>query len=180
MKALERAVGKIIRFLHIYQNIVIGAIVIVFSAFMLCAATSIKVIASSATAIDNAAFLPRVVFVMLIVIALLFIAIGITQVRTNRVTAPEGEKLEKLAQETLRSLGALGLLLAYILCFDRVGFVISSIIFMIVLMVYMTKKESRNIVLFTVIAVAMTLLVYFCFKRFLYIYLPNGILKGVF
>ena len=57
---------------------------------------------------------------------------------------------------------------------------ISSVIYMVGLMLYMTKKESRKPLLFVVIAVAMTLIVYFCFKKFLYIYLPNGILKGVF
>ena len=35
MKSLNRAMGKTIRFLHIYQNMVIGALVIVLSIVML-------------------------------------------------------------------------------------------------------------------------------------------------
>lgn len=66
MKSLNRAMGKTIRFLHIYQNMVIGALVIVLSIVMLIASNSIKVIASSLTAVDNAAFLPRVIFGVLI------------------------------------------------------------------------------------------------------------------
>ena len=180
MKALEQALGKLIRFHRIYQNIVLGIVVIAFSAFMLNAAASIKVIASSATSIDNAAFLPRIVFGLLIVVSLLLIITGFRQITANRVTAPEGEALEKAAKETLRSLGALAMLFVYIFCFNRLGFVISSMIYMVGLMLYMTKRESRKPILFVVIAVAMTLIVYFCFKQFLYIYLPNGILKGVF
>ena len=180
MKALEQALGKLIRFLHIYQNIVIGAVVIAFSAFMLNASASIMVIASSATSIDHAAFLPRIVFGLLIFVSVLFIIMGIRQIPANRSAAPEGEALEKTAKETLRSLGALAMLFVYIFCFSRLGFVISSVIYMAGLMLYMTKKESRKPLLFVVIAVAMTLIVYFCFKKFLYIYLPNGILKGVF
>ena len=49
MKSLNRAMGKTIRFLHIYQNMVIGALVIVLSIVMLIASNSIKVIASSLT-----------------------------------------------------------------------------------------------------------------------------------
>lgn len=55
MKSLNRAMGKTIRFLHIYQNMVIGALVIVLSIVMLIASNSIKVIASSLTAVDNTA-----------------------------------------------------------------------------------------------------------------------------
>ena len=180
MKSLNHAMGTTIRFLHIYQSIVIGALVIAFSVFMLTAANKIAVIKSSATAIDNAAFLPRVVFGALIAIGLLFIVMGRKQAAENRKTAPEGDELEQKAHGALRSFGALGMLLIYIFCFNRLGFVISSILYMVALMMYMTKKEDRKPVVFVVISVVLTLVVYFCFKKFLYIYLPNGILGGVF
>lgn len=95
MKSLNRAMGKTIRFLHIYQNMVIGALVIVLSIVMLIASNSIKVIASSLTAVDNAAFLPRVIFGVLICLGILFLVMGGKQTAANRATAPEGEALEK-------------------------------------------------------------------------------------
>lgn len=107
MKSLNRAMGKTIRFLHIYQNMVIGALVIVLSIVMLIASNSIKVIASSLTAVDNAAFLPRVIFGVLICLGILFLVMGGKQTAANRATAPEGEALEKKAHETLRSLGCI-------------------------------------------------------------------------
>ena len=180
MKTLNTAMGKLIQFLHLYQNIVIGVIAIIISAIMLIAAADIKVIASSLTAVDNAAFLPRLVSGIMILVGLALIVRGIREIKANRETMPQGEILGTKAHETLRSLGALTMLLIYIICFNTLGFVISSILFMVALMFYMTKKEDWKPVLFVIIAVAMTLIVYFCFKKFLYIYLPNGILKGVF
>ena len=180
MKSLNQAMGRTIRFLHIYQSIVVGVLVIAASIFMLTAARSIKVIASSLTAIDNAAFLPQVVFGVLIFIGLLLILMGKKEISANRATALEGDALEQKAHETLRSLGALAMLFVYIFCFNRLGFVISSILYTTAMMMYMTKKEDRKPILFIAISVILTLVVYFCFRQFLYIYLPNGILEGVF
>lgn len=180
MKALNQAMGKLIRFLHIYQSMVIGALGIVFSAIMLLNANKIAVIKSSVSAVDNAAFLPRIVFWTIIVISVAFIIMGKGQIAANRATAPDGEELEKTAHGVLRSIGALLMLFVYIICFSRLGFVISSILYMIALMTYMTKKEDRKPLVFVIVSVALTLIVYFCFKKYLYIYLPNGILGGVF
>lgn len=180
MKSLNQTMGKTIRFLHIYQNIVIGVLVIAASVFMLTAARDIKVIASSLTPVDNAAFLPQVVFGLLIFIGVMLILMGWKEVSANRATALEGEALEQKARETLRSMGSLAMLFVYIFCFNRLGFVISSILYTTAMMMYMTKKEDRKPIIFIVVSVVLTLVVYFCFRRFLYIYLPNGILEGVF
>ena len=180
MKALNQIMGKIIHFLQLFQSIVIGCLVIGFSTAMLIASSSIRVDKFTSSAVDNAAFLPRFVFAILIVIGIVLILQGVRDVPQNRKKALEGEALEKASGEVLRSLGALCILLVYILCFKPVGFVISSILFLIGMMFYMTKREDWKPVLFVVISVVMTLAVYYCFKQFLYIYLPSGILKGVF
>lgn len=70
-------------------------------------------------------------------------------------------------------------LFVYVFFLDRLGFVISSILYMVFMMMYMTKKDARRPILFVMVSVVMTVVVYFCFREFLYIYLPNGILEGV-
>ena len=179
MKALTKIMGKIIRFLQLYQNIVIGVIVIAFSVAMLFNSATIRIDKFSSSPVDNAAFLPRLVFGILIVVGIVLVIMGIQDIKKNREKLLEGEALEKASRETLRSLGALLMLAAYILCFKPVGFIISSIVYLIAMMFYMTKKQDRKPILFIIISVVMTLVVYFCFKQFLYIYLPAGILKGV-
>lgn len=179
MKVLTKIMGKIIRFLQVYQNIVIGGIIIAFSVAMLINSATIRVDKFSSSPVDNAAFLPRLIFGILIVVGIVMIVQGIQDIKKNRKKLLEGEALEKASRETLRSLGALCILLVYILCFKPVGFIISSILFLVGMMFYMTKKEDRKPIVFIIISVVMTLVVYFCFKKFLYIYLPAGILKGV-
>ena len=176
---LRLVMGKIIRFLQIYQNVFIGALIIVFSVVMLFASTSIRVDKFASSPVDKASFLPRLVFGILIVIGIVMIIQGIQDIKKNREKALEGAALDKASGEVLRSLGALGMLFLYILCFKPVGFIVSSILFLIAMMYYMTKKEDRKPLIFIITSVAMTLIVYFCFKKFLYIYLPAGILKGV-
>ena len=70
-------------------------------------------------------------------------------------------------------------LFVYVFFLDRLGFVISSILYMVFMMMYMTKKDARRPILFVMVSVVMMVVVYFCFRGFLYIYLPNGILEGV-
>ena len=179
MKVLTKIMGKIIRFLQVYQTIVIGGIIIAFSVAMLINSSTIRIDKFSSSPVDNAAFLPRLIFGILIVVGIVMIVQGIQDIKKNRKKLLEGEALEKASRETLRSLGALCILLVYILCFKPVGFIISSILFLVGMMFYMTKKEDRKPIIFIIISVVMTLVVYFCFKKFLYIYLPAGILKGV-
>ena len=179
MKALTKIMGKIIRFLQVYQNIVIGGIIIAFSVAMLINSSTIRIDKFSSSPVDNAAFLPRLIFGVLIVIGVVLIIMGIQDIKKNKEKLLEGEALEKVSKETLRSLGALLMLAVYILCFKPVGFIISSIVYLVAMMFYMTKKEDRKPIVFIIISVVMTLVVYFCFKQFLYIYLPAGILKGV-
>ena len=180
MKTLEKTTGNLIRFLNIYQDILIGAAAILFSVIMFLASGKVAVNPQNPVPVDSAVFLPRVVFSLLIIIGLYLIFTGAKHIPANRESAPAGEALEKMAKGTLRSFGALLMLAVYAFCFNRLGFVLSSILYMVANMMYMTKKEKRRPLLFLVIAVVMTLLVYFCFRQFLYIYLPNGILKGVF
>lgn len=179
MKVLTKIMGKIIRFLQVYQSIVIGGIIIAFSTALLINSSTIRIDKFSSSPVDNAAFLPRLIFGVLIVIGIVMIVQGIQDIKKNKKKLLEGEALEKASRETLRSLGALCILLVYILCFKPVGFIISSILFLVGMMFYMTKKEDRKPIVFIIISVVMTLVVYFCFKKFLYIYLPAGILKGV-
>ena len=70
MKVLTKIMGKIIRFLQVYQNIVIGGIIIAFSVAMLINSATIRIDKFSSSPVDNAAFLPRLIFGVLIVIGI--------------------------------------------------------------------------------------------------------------
>ena len=180
MKKLNRAMGSLIRFLHIYQSMVIGTVILLGSAILMLASKDILVSASALTKIDRASFLPQIVFCALMGLSVIHFVNCIRQIKHNKETVPTGEDLEKRATQTLRSLAALGLLFLFVLLMKKVGFVITAILYMIAAMTFMTKKSDRKMLYFVIISVVMTLVVYFCFKKFLYIYLPNGILKGVF
>lgn len=180
MKSLNRIMGNIIRFLHIYQSVVIGVVIFLGSAFLMYFTKDILVSSSGLTTIDRASFLPQIVFCVLMALSVLHVVVGVRQAKTNAATAPEGQELEKKATQTLRSLAALMLLFGYVFLLDKLGFVISSILYMVATMWHMTRKEDRRPVIFIVVSAVLTVVVYFCFKEFLYIYLPNGILKGVF
>ncbi len=59
---------------------------------------------------------------------------------------------------------------------EKVGFLISSIVYLFAQMVILAPKEKRNFLLLAVIAVVFNIVVYFIFRNALNVMLPKGIL----
>ena len=61
--------------------------------------------------------------------------------------------------------------MAYILLMDKLGYIISTIVFAVYSLVFMNNKNKLVIVLMPVI---FAFLMYFIFLKFLYVTLPTG------
>lgn len=64
----------------------------------------------------------------------------------------------------------------YIFLIERLGFIISSVLFGIYSLIYM---KNKNKIVIIVLPIVVTLVLYLIFKNFLFVTLPAGILKGV-
>ena len=62
---------------------------------------------------------------------------------------------------------------AYIMLIDKIGYVVSTVIFGIYSLIYL---KNRNKVLIIVLPVVAAFLLYFLFSKFLFVRLPAGIL----
>ena len=60
-----------------------------------------------------------------------------------------------------------------------VAIIPAAILYMLFNMFYMCEKEAWKPVTFVIVAVVVTVAVYFLFRQFVYVKLPGGILKGV-
>ena len=75
--------------------------------------------------------------------------------------------------QRIRIAASLGIVLAYILSISRIGYIVSTFVFMVVLMTFL-KKRFRAI--YAVVAFVFVALVYLTFTLFLKIPLPKGLL----
>ena len=71
----------------------------------------------------------------------------------------------------------IGLLIGYILILKRLGFIISSILLMAILL--LVFGERRKLIL-TIVPIGFVISLYIIFQKFAMVPLPKGILKGIF
>lgn len=71
-------------------------------------------------------------------------------------------------------------LILYVLLLKPLGFVISTIIFLLGMITLFTPKEKRSVIRIILISVIFSVVVYWLFAKVLTLSLPQGILKNIF
>ena len=180
MNKIDTLLCRWLRFFRVYYNVIFDLAIIALSVVFLFITQTILISSLSVSVYDSSRFMPYVVFVLIIFFAIFDLVKAIREL-------PENRDSEKLADEAIlagceqmkRAVAALGLLALTIALMNRLGFIISAILYMFCNMMFMTKKENRKPLQYIIISVLVAVAVYFAFKKFIYVYLPAGILKGV-
>ena len=94
-----------------------------------------------------------------------------TRHNKNETEGPEGREKLAIAASPLRFWGLLGLLAVYAATFDRLGFYLSSAIFLPLAMLLLGARKPLTIILTTA---GILLFVYLVFARLLEVPLPGG------
>ncbi len=113
--------------------------------------------------VTGPAFFPRIIAMLIAAFALAQLGktIYVSNVRSYEITR----------EVAFRVLAALGLVIAYVLALPWVGFIAGTIIFLVVAMWY---SGVESLLQATIIAVGVTLGLYYTFIVFLHIPLPEG------
>lgn len=176
---VDKALGGMIRGFHIYNDTVLGVLLLCLAVVMFIMSFSIKIMKTPVSSVDTARFFPQLVFGALIPFAIILIVRGLLRAKSRRESAPEGEKLETAITAFKRSVVALFAIFVFILLLEPVGFIPMAILYMLFNMFYMCERAAWKPVLFVIVAVVVAVAVYFLFRQFVYVKLPGGILKGV-
>ena len=128
------------------------------------------------------AFTPRVVLICLMVMTALLILREVVRLirqaaAEKKAAAEEVPDAEAQKQMLVRGTVAIVSLVVFVLLLQPLGFVISSILYVISQMFVIAPKEERRPVLFVVVAVTVVLAAYLFFKNVTHIALPSGILS---
>ena len=119
----------------------------------------------------GADFLPKIIAVLMILLSAKLTWDGVKSAKNYEDIRLDYEK---------NYLGVAILMVAAILyaqLLKKIGFIITSMLFLYLALCLISKKEETNYVKFAVITVVMVLLIYFVFTKGLSIRLPKGILK---
>ena len=158
-----------------YRLIALGIIITLVSLFMLNE-TSDYVQNGGLNVVDNAAFAPRLIYSVLFLLGILIFIQELVKNKAVRKAILGSTVKKEVIAGNQKSLIVLGSILLFILLMLLIGFIAASIIYLVFNMIIMNSKESRNIKLYFIIAVIASVVVYFCFKEFIYVNLPTGAL----
>lgn len=95
---------------------------------------------------------------------------------TLRDHSASGKKKDAAQNDWLGGLGTIGLMMAYMLALQPVGFILSSIAYLFAQIMLMSNRENRKPVLFAVISISLPIAVYGLFNYVIKMPLPRGIL----
>ena len=121
----------------------------------------------------GADFLPKIVSVILLVFSLILMANGWKKSRTYE----GGAQAYPLNVTGVLIMGAA--LIAYAYLLKPVGFIITSVVFLCLAFVLMSKKEETSYVKFAIISVVAVVLIYLIFTRVFSIRLPRGLIRFI-
>lgn len=154
------------------KNIISGMVVLVFSITYTILAFLLPPPASGSVVIGPSVF-PEAIGILLIVLAIILIISGLIEARQNKakLDKEEAAQEEKEPQDKKKVLILSLILFGYMVLFVPLGYLISTVLFILSITMYLDRKHwIRNVIY----SLAFPIIVYFVFDRLLLVYLPLG------
>lgn len=150
-----------------YWDFCSGIFLFVFSIVLFYGGMTVKTLEVSTF---GSGFFPKVVAVILALTSLPIIAGGLQKARIA-----DGKE-EKLNPRWWAVLATFGIMLAYAALIPKLGFIITTTVYLFLQMQILADGSKRKHVLFAVIAVSASVIIYFTFVKVFNLMLPAGIL----
>lgn len=154
-----------------YWDLVSGSLLLLFSAAVFIGAQNVKTLAVSSI---GSGFFPSIVSILLGITSIFIIIGGLAQART-----PDKAADKEKAEDKPRVWGVIGtfaLMAFYAILLPKLGFLITTTIYLFVQINILSPRESRKQFLFGIISVVTSVVIYYTFVSVFKLMLPAGIL----
>jgi len=160
-----------------YKDVFCGSFLIVLAAVLFILSFGIRSVALNLIKAD---FFPRLDAALLLVLGMILIVTGMLKARSYQPEAESSSVPFWKYDPTVSMLETLALIALYITVLKPVGFIISTMAYLVIQMFVLTPKEKRNkknLLVFCVISLIVSVVVYLVFVKVFYLMLPAGILQ---
>ena len=147
------------------KNIICSALFFLFGAFLMYESLPIKPMVGKDLGSGYVA-----VAIMVVAAIEMFVSLR------DRTSEKEEKKESSDTSDTRGGLLTIALICAYVALYGELGFVISTALYLFLQMNIFSTKENRKIVLYAVVSIAATLIIYVVFNNIIGMQLPAGIL----
>ena len=120
----------------------------------------------------GAAFLPQLVLILIGALSLLKIVVALIENKPDRV-----EKTD--LSHSVKGFSTIVLVGLYCFCFQPVGFLLDTAVYLFVQILILVPKEKRKIWQIILIDVVATVVIYLIFTRGFSVRLPQGLIKAI-
>ena len=157
------------------RDLILGIVMLAFSGFYLYYGRQIKTRPKLTPSYASAQVIPTLLGILLAVLSVCLIYQGI-----KRLKAPDTDGTAKSSREDLISVVlTMAIILLYVAILDTVGFILATIIYLFCQMMILAPKAKRNPVLFIIVSVVFTVIVFIAFRIGLKQLLPRGIIESL-
>lgn len=153
-----------------YGDLICGTLCAVIAAAVLVMSIQIGQKESASIGAD---FVPKIASVIMLIFSV------VLMVRGWKASQSYEEKKAEYPSNLPGILIMIAALVLYAATLKTVGFLLTTVIFLFLAIVLMSRKEETHYVLFIVISVAATLAIYLIFTRFFSIRLPRGLITFI-
>lgn len=151
-----------------------GIFLVVFSIWAFCSTSAFG--KSSISTYGNPAVVPRIVTIVIFVLASLILMDGVKEVKRQEIGGETLEQGSLFSKERLPELMTFLLLVIYVVTIRAIGFVITTAVYLCLQMFILSCFDTKKIWLFLLIACIISPALFYGFRTFFDVLLPAGVL----
>lgn len=148
------------------RNTIASVIFLLFGGFMFYASLGVKTVMSNDV---GSGYVPRFIAILIMITA------AGKLVLTLLDKNPGSRKKETSNSDALGGFGTIGLMLLYMLAFNSVGFILSTVCYLFAQMLLLSDNTNRKPILFAILSIVVPVAVYALFVYAISMPLPVGI-----
>ena len=157
------------------KDLVLGCFMLAFSGFYLFFAQQIKTKPKLTPSYASDRIMPTILGILLAILSVLLIVQGV-----KRLKAPDEGGVKKADRaDTIAVILTFAVIIGYIMIMPTLGFILSTMIYLFLQMLILAPPDKRNYLLFAIVAVVFTALVFVAFRIGLQQLLPRGVIESL-
>ncbi|QCR32323.1 tripartite tricarboxylate transporter TctB family protein [Lysinibacillus sp. SGAir0095] len=161
-------------------DFITGGVIAAVAAIMFIMTFSFEEFAGAGVGV-GVEFMPRVIAVLMLITAVV-IMINAYRNRDKQIKVIDGETGLEVEEEDPNSKNykklsiSLGAMIIYAILTPFIGFLLSSILYLITQMFILSDNDKKKLIVIGTISIVMSVIVYFIFRNVFYVMLPQGII----
>ena len=158
------------------KDLILGVFTLLLSGFYLFFAQQIKTKPKLTPSYASDRIMPTILGILLAVLSIVLIWQGL-----KKLKAPDdgdGKKMDRA--DALAVVYTFAVIIGYIIVMPMLGFCLSTVIYLFLQMIILAPADKRNLLLFAIVAVVFTAIVFVAFRVGLQQLLPRGPIEALF